>query len=1164
MMSTARTIGIAAAILFSSSAPSVLAQQESFFDVFFDVQVTDQQCAPCDALRDEIARTQLRMDEIRLELDGIDAGFGMLDELVAQLKDVKSDVEKQLEEMNDPKNFAESGGRRFDSSDHAALQRRNANLWKSYKSGRMTAQEYSEEIGKPFDDPEVAEDLKLLKEMIKEELQDRIEDLQKALDRIESDAGEILKKAEALTAELASLGDVLAGLKEQLADCRNRCLKEPIDIPGDYGIGQEDKGFFGGLFDAFAGLFRDDPPVFPGLDELIKGLGDPPLTDESAEDQLKKLEEELKNDPSAGESFFDIFIDVPLPPRICHLCDPLRQEVMDAEADLDLLRRERVILLDLENELRLKRGNAQEILIDARKALDRFEKPSASAESEGRRLDSNDQAAMRVRNAGLWADYKSGGLSAQELESEWKKPFDDPEVKKQLDEIKKKMREELEQALKDAEAAMKKIQEGIDSLAEPLREIGSDIAVREVLLKQLLEKLEECEKKCVMIKDQEPAAALPEFEGFMFPQPPEEYSDAPKSDDKPPFDTSEYTDVPDFGDKSSGSPENDQDDEEGDWDESDADRCPAPLFADQAQCQFACALPCYLAESNAGIKRCYACDRQKDTIPDCEEPTFEKGYCEEKCGELACKARYVREGGLECFACADEEEDEEDPYELGDAESIIGGMAQENPGFLCGTFGLFCPDSSKSSSSSSSAQSSDKNTGVMGEGEMKAEEKKTDSGWSCDWFGLFCPKDAPQNEDGSSSESASSASSDEGKCDDGTMKEVACRESCSGECTETYEDFGGLKCFTCVARSSSGSARCAYPSETEADCRETCFDSCVKKYTRPDGVGCFDCVRNPPSSARSKSSSSSSSKLRCEETSFERAECEKSCDGACVAAYVRNDNVACYTCVTTEQNPCPLGSTPDYLGCEKICRPEGGRCDSNNGCYSCVFPEPEKEDRATGPTVTSTSPGNGTKDVPVDVRPKITFSTAMLRNALQSAIGGSFPFTFELVNPTTVVLVPTTTLQYDKDYDFRISASATDMNGTPLAQTVVVKFRTQKKPKDVPAQPSRPPVDYETPNDLPPPASSSSPKSSASAPPASSSSAKPTVQVLILNGKKYPVSQFVIEDHDECTAHYHAANGFDAVSLDGAHYSDPGGCNGYGKVPEVPKQTCATDGTECK
>jgi hypothetical protein len=202
-----------------------------------------------------------------------------------------------------------------------------------------------------------------------------------------------------------------------------------------------------------------------------------------------------------------------------------------------------------------------------------------------------------------------------------------------------------------------------------------------------------------------------------------------------------------------------------------------------------------------------------------------------------------------------------------------------------------------------------------------------------------------------------------------------------------------------------------------------------------------------------------------------------------------------------------------------------------------------KPKTSTGPHVISTIPSDGAGGVAVDQKIQIVFSVPMARVALQSAIAASFSFEFHWINDTTVQLAPTQNFDYDKDYDFRITSSATDTAGHALATSVVVNFRTQKKPT----------------------VSHSSSSTSVTQPASSSSTgtSQQTVKVLVIGGRKYAISQFFSEVHDPCALHWHAANHANVTSLDGYTFTDPWTCPGYGYVSDVPQQTCTTDGKEC-
>ncbi len=148
-------------------------------DSFFDVDIEIDFCDPCDAIRKDIDSISSEIEDLETDLDILDE---MMTDLEADMKETDEkidDAQKKLDEMNNPQSYVESEGRRYDSSDHAAMQRRSANLWDAYQAGGMTAQEYSDEIAKPFDDPDVQKELEKYKKDITKEMEQDIKDLKK-------------------------------------------------------------------------------------------------------------------------------------------------------------------------------------------------------------------------------------------------------------------------------------------------------------------------------------------------------------------------------------------------------------------------------------------------------------------------------------------------------------------------------------------------------------------------------------------------------------------------------------------------------------------------------------------------------------------------------------------------------------------------------------------------------------------------------------------------------------------------------------------------------------------------------------------------------------------------------------------------------------------------
>lgn len=670
----ALSIALVAGGLFAP-VPIVAAQSvESFFDIFTEVAVPDPACDRCKAIEKEIADIQQVVDEIIGEMLVIDSAINMIDDAIRLGEENLRSLEKQLQEMSNPKNFVESEGRRLDSSDHAALQRRNVNLWKAYKGGRMTAEEYSEEISKPFDDPSIADDLEMLKEILIDELKDGIEDVKKSIDDAKNLRDEMNEEGNALSQELDLENSILAGYMDALEDCNKRCKVEDVNVIEDYELTPDQKSLMQGLVDFFRGLLKKDEPVSPfeGLDEAIKELEHAAAGGAEGDQPTETMGLNFEKPFAVPDSFFDVFVDLQLPPATCHLCDPLRSELAELQAILQAERSEQAHLEASLAALRAQWANALAVRDEARKALDRLDNPSASAESEGRRMDSNDQAAMNVRNAGLWARYKHGDISAQELESEWSKPFDDPAVREELEDIKEHMREQLEEAVQSTEAVMKKLDEAMRGAPERLVELAGSIAGKQVLLDYLLKQIEECEKKC-----REPLAqdasdgVFNGYEKFIFPEiqgepemmqyssvnadtsrddgdqgglmdwfkgffggddEQEEEGEDPEEEEQSRSAASEERTSESVS--SSGASDDDEDEEEFDEDEDDGARSSAPASSKAA------------VSSSVGKSS----SAKTSAKAECDTGTMTKDACEDSCSGT-CYESYEEFDGLKCFKC---------------------------------------------------------------------------------------------------------------------------------------------------------------------------------------------------------------------------------------------------------------------------------------------------------------------------------------------------------------------------------------------------------------------------------------------------------------------------------------------------------------------------------
>ena len=454
---------------------------DSFFDAFWEGGDLSDECRKCDALRREMNVQKTCIEEVTQEIDGIameiDAAEGIgMDDLVEQAR-------AALDEFNNPDTFAESDGRRYDSADHAAMQRRSHDLWDAYRSGYLSAEDYSAEIAKDFDDPSIQEELDRIKDEIRRELEDTVKRLETLRDDLHEKMKENNERAAALTEELEDCTNALEALASDLTDCLERCQEEPINVPEDYDIGQDSGGgFWDWLFGA-----PDDTSTIPEIDALVESIALP--DDDVIPIELVALDL-VSSEPvlvTRGEIF--------LPPP-CLACQPIIDAIQAKEAELksaqqDLEAREARISA-IESSLSL----GESVIQGMEGALENLKNPKDVVESDGRRYDSADHAAMQQRTARLWDAYKDGTLSADELEAEWEKPFDDPEVQQELDAIKQQMIADLERSLQEVRDQMETMQENLAGEREEAARLRQEISDCQTALSVLQAQYDDCLKKC--------------------------------------------------------------------------------------------------------------------------------------------------------------------------------------------------------------------------------------------------------------------------------------------------------------------------------------------------------------------------------------------------------------------------------------------------------------------------------------------------------------------------------------------------------------------------------------------------------------------------------------------------------------------------------------------
>jgi septal ring factor EnvC (AmiA/AmiB activator) len=470
------------------------AQVDSFFDIFTEIDAHASICDVCDSMKADIDAKQLVIDSINADITTAERDLTLIGIDVDIYERGIEQAEKSLEALRNPKDYVESEGRHYDSADNAAMQRRSANLWDTYKSGDISAEQYSEEIEKEFDDPGVAEELEKIKKSLDKEISDSIKEMNKMKKEAEQDRKDVNARAAALTQELSEHLTELEKMIEIHAQCLLQCKEGQVNVD-DLGVEPKKRTAVDSFFDIFTELVTGPPPILP--DPVLQ------FPIEIVELDLKSVEPIVM----LPDSFFDIFTGLsnleplPVPEPKCQMCDPIAKEISDKEAELEGRKSMLDMAADLIKPYREMEKNGKTMLEEAQKSLESLRNPTDYAESDGKRYDNADHSAMQVRNQRLWAAYKAGILSAADVEAEWAKPIDDPDVQADLEDIKADLEEELEDVIEDIEEQLKDLEETTKEFNKELEKLKKDITDCEAQLAAMRTKLAECEKRCKTLED---------------------------------------------------------------------------------------------------------------------------------------------------------------------------------------------------------------------------------------------------------------------------------------------------------------------------------------------------------------------------------------------------------------------------------------------------------------------------------------------------------------------------------------------------------------------------------------------------------------------------------------------------------------------------------------
>ena len=465
---------------------------DSFFDVFFEIEIPELlDCNPCDALKAELEEAQQEAEEIAEDLLDSRSDLSAAKAERARIGQSFEDANRLLEDLTNPRSWVESEGRRIDTSDLRVMEAYNAELWGLYQSDLLTSDEYQQRLRDGLTD---AERESRKQEMIKN-LRNRVKELEDRLDDARENEEEIAEEIEELEDELADVQKRIADLMQKLEDCLKKCLKGPVDIIGDYGMGQtEGPGFFGGIFDWIFGREPEPPRDTPAVDLPIPPLGMPlppfPFPPEGL------------GGPPIILPPQQLGPDIVLPPfplilPECDECDELLQMILAIEDELDEMGED---LDELSNELlaaQFAKSTAETDLKSAQQRLDRFNNPNSWAESGGRRIDSTDLEIMREYNRGLWQQYRNGDLSAQELEQKWEEGLPDADRER----LEEQRRQQLEKEVADAKKELDEASEDVDALEQIISDAMD--ATNDLIdaLEDLKEEYEKCLKKCMEKKE---------------------------------------------------------------------------------------------------------------------------------------------------------------------------------------------------------------------------------------------------------------------------------------------------------------------------------------------------------------------------------------------------------------------------------------------------------------------------------------------------------------------------------------------------------------------------------------------------------------------------------------------------------------------------------------
>lgn len=899
-------------------------QVDSFFDIFYEIDIPNvATCNPCDVLRVELEEAKEDKEDIE---EGLSNARRQLADADADLKEAKAALEKAQKlhgDLTNPDSWAESEGRRVDTSDLRVMEAYNRELWGRYQSDDLTVDEYQQKLRDGLTDEEhEARKAKMIKEAEKDvkDLKEDVQDAQGDRDDWQDEVGE-------LEGLLSDIHTKIEDLLRKLQDCVNRCIQGPVDIVKDYGMGQPpERGWFERFIDSIFGGQAGSPQDIPS-DGLPLPL--PPLPLQPFPPSFFGPPTVLPADPDTGLGI--TFPPFPLLIPECDECDGLLQLIKEVEEELGEMAKDLDELRHDIGDAQLQAHRAQQERDQAQRNLDRFNNPPSSASSGDTYRDSSDLEVEREYNRELWQQYRDGDLTAQELEQTWEEGLSD----KDRERLKEERKEDLEEDLEDAQEDLEEANEDVDALERILTDAKKATDALLAELKKLEEEYEKCLKKCMEKKDIIIGGGILDFPPV--PLPPL-FEDGFESGD-----TSSWNDnAPQsgritFGDGFIIRPGESLDPDEILRQSDQFDSQTGQLDLGDQKLEY---------DKNGNLIISNIGSSGEDGVGlDSEPPLDDTGFfcgtlglfcpkercpahtsfesiappspsgCSKACqnGAGGCAVLQVLSDGRHCIMCGP-------PIDEGDGFADDVGDPEDDETDLCED--VQCDDGDECTEDECNPETGECiNTPIDGCGEddpvtcdkdggsNSMAECQRDCDGTCGYDGGACwmctkKKDCSKND--------LLPFSSQAECE---SVSPLC-PSPTAECQSHNTDQGD--CWGCVPKEVDKLSPCRESDrwQIESEARSACASQDKIHYKVTDY--CWGCKDAPPQ------------REECESPTKTESACRSSCDGTCTKSYTRNDGVKCYDCLVEEGTTCPADSVENCSDCSS-----GFECFSEDGCSFC-------------------------------------------------------------------------------------------------------------------------------------------------------------------------------------------------------------------------------------